>query len=113
MITIDNVVPPFTGNVFDYLIANLIPRMWYASPSNAIFILYRGFIILEKVFLGSLADWFLILTPKQPKRKGSDPTDKLRGHLQGKTSKGDSGMCLCVRDQRVGKFLGNLLIEPS
>ena len=64
MITIENVVPPLTGNVFDYLIANLIPRIWYASPSNAIFILYRSFIVLEKVFIGNLANWFLILTPR-------------------------------------------------
>lgn len=45
MITIDNVVPPLIGNVFDYLVANLIPRIWYAIPSNAIFILYRIFIV--------------------------------------------------------------------
>jgi len=51
VITIENVVPLFTANIFDYLVANLIPRIWYASPSNAIFILYRGFIVLEKVFL--------------------------------------------------------------
>ena len=93
VVTIDNVVPPLTGNIFDYLVANLIPRIWYASPSNAIFILYRGFIVLEEVFLGSLANWFLILTLRQTKRKGSDPTDKFRGYLHGKTSKGDSGMC--------------------
>ena len=86
VITIDNVVPPLTGNVFDYLVANLIARIWYASPYNAIFILYRGFIVLEKVFLSSLANWFLILTLRQPKRKGSDPTDKFRGYLHGKTS---------------------------
>jgi len=64
VITIDNVVPPLTGNVFDYLIANLIPRIWYAIPSKAIFILYNGFIVLEKKILGNLANWFLILTPR-------------------------------------------------
>ena len=96
MITIDNVVPPLIGNIFDYLVADFIPRIWYASPSNAIFILYRGFIVLEKVFLGSLANWFLILTPRQPKSKGSDPTDKFRGYLHGKTSKGNNGMSSCV-----------------
>ena len=64
VITIDNVVAPLIGNVFDYLVANLIPRIWYASPSNAIFILYMGLIVLEKVFLGILANWFIILTPR-------------------------------------------------
>lgn len=113
MVTIDNVVPPLIGNLFDDFIAYLIPRIWYASPSNAIFILYRGFIVLEEVFLGNLANWFFILTPGQSKRKGSDPTDKFRGYLHGNTSKGDSGMCYSVRDQRVGKFLRNFLIKPS
>lgn len=113
MITIDNGIPPLKRNVFDYLIANLIQMIWYDSPSNAIFILYRGFIIFKRVFLGSLANWFLILTPRQPKRKGSDLIDKFRGYICGKTSKGDSGMSSCVGYQRESKPLGNLLIKPS
>lgn len=50
---------------------------------------------------------------KATKRKGSDPTDKFRGYLHGKASKGDSGMCFGARDQRVGKFLRNFVIKHS
>lgn len=113
VVTMDNAIPPFTGNKLDYLIDNLIPRVWYASPSYVILIFYRGFIILKEFFLGSLANCFFILAPRRPKRKGSDPTDKFRGYLHGKASKSDSGMCSEVRDQRVGKFLSNFLIKPS
>ena len=112
VVTIDNAVPPLIGNILDYLIANLITRIWYDSPSNAIFILYRGLIVLEKNFLSSSVNWFLILTPRQSNRKGSDPTDKFRGYLHGKTSKGDSGMSYCVGYQRERKLLGNFLIKP-
>ena len=107
MITINNVVPPLTRNVFYYLITNLILGIWYASHSNSIFIFNRGFIILEKFLLGSLANWFLIFTPRQPKRKGSDPTDEFRGYFDGEASNGYSGMCYCVRDQTeqiLGKY---------
>ena len=113
MITIDNVVTPLRRNVFDYLVANLIPRIWYTSPSNSIFIFHKGFIILEKKILGSLPNGFFIFTPRQPKRKGSDPIDELWGYFDGEASYGYSGMCSCVRDQRERKFLGNLLIKPS
>ena len=113
MITIKNFVPPLIGNVFYYLIANLIPGIWYASPSNVIFIFNRGFIILEKILLGSLANWFLIFTPRQPKRKGSDPTDEFRGYLNGEASNGYSSMSSCVRDQRESKFMINFIIKPS
>ena len=92
MVTIDYVVPPLTGNVFDDLITNLIPRVWYASPSNAIFILYKDFIVLEEVFPGSLSNKFFIFSPRQRKRKGSNPIDKFKGYLHGNTSKSDSGM---------------------
>ena len=112
MLTIDNDVPPLTGNILDYLVANFIPRIWYASPSYAIFIFYKGFIALEEGFLSSLATWFLILAPRQSKRKGSDPTYKFRVYLHGNATKSDSGMCFGVRDQRVGKFLSNFLIKP-
>ena len=46
-------------------------------------------------------------------QKGSDPTNKFKGYLHGKTYKGDNGMCFGVRDQRVGKFLSNFLIKRS
>ena len=113
MISIDNVVPPLIGNVFDYLVANLIPRIWYTSPSNSIFIFNRGFIILEEFLLDSLANWFLIFTPKHPKRKGSDPTDEFGGYFDGEAFNDYNGMCSCVRDQRERKFLGDFIINPS
>ena len=113
MITIDNVVPPLTRNVFDYLVANLILGIWYTSPSNSIFIFHRGFIILEEFLLGSLANGLFIFTPRQSKRKGSDPTNELWVYFNGEASNGYSGMCSGVRDQRENKFLGNLLIKPS
>ena len=98
MITTDNAVPPLTRNVFDYLVANLILRKWYTSPSNSIFIFHRGLIILEEFLLGYLANGFFIFTPRQPNRKGSDPTDEFWGYYNGEASNGDSGMCSCVRD---------------
>jgi len=88
MITIDNVVPPLTRNVFDYLIANLILGIWYTSPSNSIFIFHRGFIILEEFLLSSLANAFFIFTPRQPKRKGSDLTDEFWGYFDDDASNG-------------------------
>jgi len=113
VVTIDNAIPPLTRKILDYWIANFIPRLWYAISSYAILIFYRGFIVLEEIFLGSLANWFFILTPRQPKRKVGDPTDKFRGYLHGEAPKSDSGMCFGVRDQRVGKFLSNFVIKPS
>jgi len=63
MVAIDYAIPPLTGNIFDDLVTNLIPRVGYACPSNAIFIFYRMFIVLEEVFLGSLSNWFFIFAP--------------------------------------------------
>ena len=100
MISIKNVVPPLTRNVFDHLVANRILGIWYTSPPNSIFVFNRGFIILEKSPLGNLANYFLIFTPRQPKRKGSDPTDEFRGYFDGEASNGYSDMCSYVRDQR-------------
>lgn len=64
MVAIDYAVPTFTGNIFDDLVTNLIPRVGYACPSNAIFIVYKMFIVLEEVFLGSLSNWFFIFAPR-------------------------------------------------
>ena len=113
MISIKNDVPPITRNVFDHLVANLIPGIWYTSPPNSIFFFNKGFIILEKFPLGNLASYFMIFTPKQPKRKGSDPTDELRGYFNVEASNGYSSMISCVRDQRERKFMGNFIIKPS
>ena len=113
MISINNVVPPLTRNVFDHLVANLIPGIWYTSTPNSIFVFNRGFIILGKFPLGSLANYFLIFTPRQPKRKGSDPTNEFRGYFNGEASNGYSSMSSYVRDQRESKFMGNFIIKPS
>ena len=61
MISIKKFVPLLTRNIFDHLVVNLIARIWYTSPPNSIFVFNRGFIILEKILLGNLANWFLIL----------------------------------------------------
>ncbi len=45
MISIENLVPPLTRNVFDYLVANLIPGIWYTSPSNSLRGLSKRFAI--------------------------------------------------------------------
>lgn len=66
MVTIDNIVPPLTGNIFDYLVAKFIPSIWYASPSNSIFILYKGFIVLEKFFFVAWPIGFSFLLQGSP-----------------------------------------------
>ena len=113
MISINNVVPPLTRNVFHLFSTNLIRGLWYTSPPNSISFFNRGFIILEKFSLGSLNNYFLIFTPRQTKRKGSDPTDEFRGYFNGEASNGYSSMSSCMRDQRERKFMGNFIIKPS
>ena len=76
MISINNVVPPLTRNVFDHLVANFIPGIWYTIPHNSIFVFNRGFIILENFLLGSLAHWFLIFTPKQERKEVEKETEQ-------------------------------------
>lgn len=51
MKSIEYAIPPLIGNIFDDLVTNLIPRVGYACPFNAIFILYKMFIVLEEIFL--------------------------------------------------------------
>jgi len=54
VVTIDNVLLPLTGNILDYLIAKLIPGIWYASPPYAIFNLLEGFRCFGRIF-----SWYL------------------------------------------------------
>ena len=106
-------MPPLTRNVFDHLVANLIQGIWYTSPPNSIFVFNRGFIILEKFPLGSVANYFLIFTLRQPKRKGSDLSNEFSSYFNGEASNGYSSISSCVRDQRESKFIGNFIIKPS
>lgn len=64
MVAINYAIPPFTGNIFDNLVTNLIPRVRYASLSDAIFVFYRMFIGLEEVSLGRLSNSLFIFAPR-------------------------------------------------
>ena len=64
MVAINYDIPPLIGNTFDDLVTKLILRVGYACPSNAIFIFYGMFIVLEEISLGSLSNWFFIFSPR-------------------------------------------------
>lgn len=64
IVAIDYAILPLIGNIFYDLVTNLIPRVVYACPSDAIFIFYGMFIVLEEVYLGSLSNLFFIFTPR-------------------------------------------------
>lgn len=63
MIPINYVVSSFTREVFDNLIAYLIPGVRYAGSLDAILVFHKVLIRLEKGFLGNLTQWFFFLAP--------------------------------------------------
>jgi len=83
MIPINYVLSSFTGDIFHDLITNLTPWIRNTCPLDAILILHRMFIRLEKCLLGNLAKWFLFLAPGESKWETCNLVDELRCELYG------------------------------
>lgn len=74
------------------MITDLTPWISYTCPYDAILILHKMFIRLEKGLLGHLAQWFFFFAPWQSKWETYNPVDELWCKYYGQTPETDCGM---------------------